>query len=254
MSGLALTLKNLFLPQFCQQCRMRLLTEENGYFCPTCWERSPRVIRPFCTVCGKPHPGMVGYGSPHNFPCADCREHAKPNRSLRRVYGAAVYAEAVEGAVKLLKFHGKVRLAKPLGELMAVFAREEMETDEYDLIMPVPLHRVRERHRGFNQSRLLAERILGEFPNATLDESLKRIRPTQVQSRISDPADRKKNVVGAFAVEQGIHLKGRRILLIDDVVTTAGTVRECAKALRKADAAFVDVLAAALAVKKPILT
>ncbi len=242
--GLRLTLKNLFLPIFCKQCGLRLLTEENGFFCPTCWEMSRRVQRPFCIVCGRPHAGAVGFGSLSNFPCADCRERGQ--RPFRRIYGASVYENAIEEAVKLMKFHGKQRMARPLAGLMLEFAEREMERDAYDLLIPVPLHKIRERERGFNQSRLLAEAVLAGFPKAHLDESLKRIRPTRVQSRLKDPEERRANVIGAFAVV-GDGLAGKTILLIDDVVTSGGTTSECAAALRRAGAAAVDVFAAALA-------
>lgn len=246
----ALALKNLLFPIFCVQCRRRLLNDENGYFCPTCWDASPRVDRPFCTVCGRPHTGAVGLGTRSNFPCGRCLADTDP-RPYRRIYGAARYAAAVEEAVKLLKFHGKTRLAGPLAAIMADFAREELDTAQYDFLVPVPLHRVRERARGFNQSRLLAVELLPAFPNARLDESLKRIRPTRVQSRLTGPRERAANIRGAFAVEGGDALRGATVLLVDDVVTTSGTAAECAAALGRAGAAAVDVFAAALAVAHP---
>lgn len=241
-----LTVKNLFLPIFCKICGCRLLTEENGYFCPTCWELSPRVERPFCTLCGRPHAGVIGFGSLSNFPCADCRERAsRGGLPFRRMYGAALYDGAVKEAIKLFKFYGKRGLARPLGALMAEFAEREIECDAYDFIVPVPLHKVRERDRGFNQSRLLSQEILSVFPNARIDESLRRLRPTCVQSRLKTASERRANVVGAFAVE-GDRLAGSRVLLVDDVVTTSGTVSECAAALRRANAGAVDIFAAAL--------
>ncbi|HOE66574.1 MAG TPA: ComF family protein [Candidatus Hydrogenedentes bacterium] len=243
-----LTLKNLILPIFCKRCGIRLLTEENGFFCPVCWERSPRVERPFCTLCGRPHEGAVGFGTLHNFPCADCREVSARARPYGRIYGAAVYAGAVEDAIKLFKFGGRQRLARPLAAMMGEFVAREVETEQYDYLVPVPLHRVRERDRGFNQARLLMHELLPFFPNAKPDESLRRLRPTRVQSRLTNASERRANVVGAFGVQDGVHLRGKTALLIDDVVTTSGTVSECAKVLRKAGVSRVDVLAAALAV------
>lgn len=241
------SVKNLIFPIFCKECGERLFTEENGYFCAHCWESSPRIERPFCTCCGKPHPGLAGFGMPGNYPCAECRE--KPNRHIRRIYGAARYEGAVEAAVKLLKFAGRERLAKPLGALMLDFAQRELDMESYDLIVPVPLHKVRERDRGFNQSRLLAREVLPAFPHARLDESLRRIRPTRTQSKLKGP-ERHANVRGAFAVF-GDAVKGKTTLIIDDVVTTTGTVTACAAALRRANAGPVDVLAVALAVPDP---
>lgn len=242
-----LALKNLFLPMFCKRCDARLLTEENGYFCPTCWESSPRVCRPFCIRCGRPHKAAVGFMTRSNFPCEDCRD-LNGKGAFRRIYGAAHYAEAVEVAIKMLKFHDKPRLAGLLAGLMAEFAACEMDVEQYDFLVPVPLHRVRERDRGYNQSRLLVRELLTAFPRARMDESLRRLRPTRVQSLATSADERKRNIAGAFGVTPGSPLGGSTVLLVDDVVTTSSTVSECAQALRVAGVAAVDVLAAALAV------
>ena len=107
---------------------------------------------------------------------------------------------------------------------------------------------VRLRQRGFNQSLLLAEQVLPEFPRVALDSSLIRVRPTRAQSRLK-PKERAENVRGAFAVT-GDTVKKKTVLLVDDVVTTRETVTECARVLRRAGAARVDVLAFALAVPR----
>jgi len=239
-----LSIKNLIFPQFCHACHARLLTEDNGYFCPQCWESSPRVERPFCTTCGRPHTRAVGFGTQSNFPCAECRESPRPH--VRRMWGAAIYDGPIAEAIKLLKFAGKRKLAGPLGALLIEFAQAEMDQETYDRIVPVPLHPVRQRNRGFNQSELLARAVHTAFPAALLDPSLKRIRPTHTQSRLTGE-ERRHSLRGAFAVI-GDNLAGQRVLLIDDVVTTGGTVSECANALRRAKAAAVDVLAVALTV------
>jgi ComF family protein len=239
----ALTFKNLLLPIFCKRCGMRLLTEENGYFCPTCWEQSPRIERPFCTGCGRPHESMMGFGARQNFPCAACRE--KPPKHLRRIYGAMRYEDTLADAIRLFKFYDKPLLAAPLADVLRDFIAEELDPGQYDVLTPVPLHKVRLRERGYNQSELLARAIADCFPNATVDTSLTRIRPTRTQSRLAG-TQRRSNVKGAFAV-LGDGLKGKRVLLVDDVVTTSTTVSECARALKRAGATSVDVLAVALA-------
>jgi len=247
VSEWSLTLKNVFFPIFCQQCALRLLTDENGYFCPTCWESSPRIERPFCPICGKPHRAGVGLGTRSNFRCGPCSTAAKP-KPYDRALGAARYDAAVRMAIKLLKFNDKPRLCRPLGELMREQAELELECDHYDCLVPVPLHRVRRRDRGFNQSELLAREILPAFPNAVLDNSLARLRPTYVQSRLQTEKERRDSVRGAFGLVDGQNLKGKAVLLIDDVVTTGATIEECATVLKKGGASVVDVLAAALAV------
>ncbi len=245
-----LALKNIIVPVFCQnpQCGMRLLTEENLFFCPTCWEMSPKIEAPFCTICGKPHPTAVGFGPRGNFPCALCRKQPAP--PYRRIYGAMIYQDPIKKAIKLFKFNGRPGIAKYLGARMTDFAGQYMDVERYDCIVPVPLYRVRERERGYNQSRLLAQAIAPAFPRAEHNESLWRTRPTAVQSLLHSHAERIRNVAGAFAVKD-TSLAGKTVLLIDDVVTTRGTVTECARVLCEAGAESVDVFATAFAIDNP---
>lgn len=239
----SLTLKNILLPMYCKICHSRLLTEENLFFCPTCWEASPRIERPFCSFCGIPHQSLSGLGEKSNFPCADCRK--KPNPLVRRMWGCAQYEDAIAKGIRLFKFYDKATMADALGALMRDFAAREMDAEAYDCLVPVPLYPSRERERGFNQALLLTEELLPFFTTAQLDCSLYRIRPTRAQSTLKS-AERAENVRGAFAVE-GDSLKGKRVLLIDDVITTGGTVTECARAMKHAGALEVDAFAPALA-------
>lgn len=242
-----LTFKNLFFPIFCRQCDYPLLTQENGYFCPECWALPTRIERPFCTVCGRPQAARLGFGAVENFPCAACRSADAP--PYRSIFGAAAYEGAISEAIKLLKFHDRGGMAHLLAEIMMAFAEREMDCGQYDDLVPVPLHTVRRRTRGFNQAQLLAKGLLPAFPRARLNESLSRIRPTRTQSTIKDHKERRQNVVGAFAVNGEENFDGRTVLLIDDVVTSGGTVSECARALLRAGAVHVDVLAAALPIE-----
>ncbi len=242
-SAWSVALKNVFLPVFCRECGCALLTEENGFFCPACWARPERIERPFCCVCGRPHRERVGFGMAVDFRCMDCR--AARTEPYRRVWAACDYDGAIAEAIKRLKFNARPRLAGPLAEEIVAYAEREMDVGAYDALVPVPLHRVRRRARGFNQSELLAARVLPSFPRARLDTSLRRIRPTRTQSGLTSDAARRENVKGAFAVDSGRSFAGETVLLLDDVVTTGGTVAECAKALRRAGAKTVDVIAVA---------
>jgi ComF family protein len=242
--GWSLTLKNLFLPIFCRECGIALLTEENGFFCPHCWSNPERIERPFCTGCGRPHRERIGFGITDNFLCADCRRSG--SRPYRYAFAACDYDGAIAEAIKLLKFRDRPRLAGPLAEEALRFLEREVNTAAYDAVVPVPLHRVRLRWRGFNQSELVARRMMPAFPRARLDASLRRIRPTRTQSALEGAAARRANVQGAFAVDPGVTFKGETVLLLDDVMTTGGTVAECARALKRAGAETVDVMAVAV--------
>ncbi len=237
-----LAVKNLLLPMYCRACGARLLTEANCFFCPDCWESSVRIERPFCSLCGKPHQRMIGLGALSNYPCKECRE--RPNRHIQRIWGAAQYDGAVGAAIRLYKFRSKARLAQPLAEIMVAFAEMEMDFNQYDCLTPVPLYPTRLRERGFNQSLLLAGALSDAFGVET-NQSLVRIRPTRAQSRLKTE-ERAMNVRGAFAVTDDA-FKGKRVLLIDDVITTGGTITECARAMKRAGAKSVEAFAVALA-------
>ncbi len=244
----SLTLKNLFLPIFCRECGIALLTEENGFFCPHCWMKPERIQRPFCTGCGRPHRTRAGFGATDNFLCEDCRETTRP---YRFAFAACDYDGAISEAIKLLKFGDRARLAGPLAEESMRFLEREVWVEAYDAVVPVPLHRVRQRWRGFNQAELIARRMMPLFPRARLDLSLRRIRPTKTQSRMDNAADRRANVRGAFAVDAAASFEGETVLLVDDVMTSGGTAAECAQALVRAGAACVDVAAVAVPVRSP---
>lgn len=243
----ALTLKNLVIPIFCRECGRRLLTEENPCFCPTCWERSPRIERPFCSVCGEPQAGRAGFGALQNFPCEKCR--SGPPRAFRRIYAAAVYDGAIGEAIRQLKFYEKRTLLPVLGELVRDFVEREMDAEQYEALIPVPLYPVRRRERGFNQSELLADELAESFPNAQTERVLRRVRPTAVQSRLKSPEARQANVLGAFSAPEPERIAGRTVLLIDDVVTSGSTVEECCRVLLAAGARVVDVLCVAIPVR-----
>lgn len=245
-----LALKNLLFPQFCKQCGMRILTEENAHFCPTCWGLSPRIEPPFCNICGRPHPkgvGLLTVESARIFPCGPCAS-SNEQRYYGRTVGAAIFDGPIAEAIKLLKFHGRINLVPPLASLLREAATSYLDTEAYEIITPVPLHRVRQRERGFNQSELLARAVLPLFTGARFEPLLYRVRPTRTQSLLENRSERMANVSGAFAIAEKVSSIHTTVLLVDDVVTSHGTVSECARVLRKAGAKRVDVLAVALAI------
>jgi ComF family protein len=153
------------------------------------------------------------------------------------VHAVGPYAGTLQEAIQRFKYHGQLPLARPLGELLASSVRHGA-TARPDLVVPVPLHVSRLRARGYNQSRELARHLGHQLKVPVAVDLLRRTRATAPQQEL-DAAARGSNVAGAFAVSG--RLPGRRILLVDDVLTTGATARECAGALRKAGAASVEV-------------
>jgi ComF family protein len=140
-------------------------------------------------------------------------------------------------AIRLFKYRKKVALADALGDLLR---RGCPDFPPADLLMPVPLHPARLREREFNQSLLLADRLNRRLRLRLSYDNLVRLRPTQAQTDLPRAA-RLKNLRRAFAVLRPGEVEGRRVILVDDVMTTGTTVNECAKALRRAGAAGVYV-------------
>ncbi|MGC8594912.1 MAG: ComF family protein [Candidatus Kryptoniota bacterium] len=151
-------------------------------------------------------------------------------------------------AIHMLKYAHAVSIAEPLGRFIAYAVINDEKLSNVDYIIPVPLHRARFRERGYNQSELIS-RVVGKELNLPLDTKiLIRTKYTETQTRLDLPA-RAVNVRGAFAVHRSRTgtIIGRSYLLIDDVITTGATIRECAKVLKSYGAANVYAASAAIA-------
>lgn len=217
-------------PPLCPACDERVNEEDCGV-CGQCRDELRPVGRPWCELCGKPfnQPGDI---------CPGCEE-LEP--LLARARSSYRFENVARQLVHQLKFDDRVELAKPLARMMYVTWSEALETERFDLILPVPLHAVRQRERGYNQSELLA-RELAELTNMPLEVyALERIRPTKTQTSL-DSQQRWQNVRGAFSVVRRDAVGGAKLLLIDDVATTCATGRACAEALSEAGASAVTLL------------
>jgi ComF family protein len=151
----------------------------------------------------------------------------------------------VREAIHAFKFGGKRALADPLGDLLAE-TRPVLPPGPLDLLVPVPLHRRRERDRGFNQSWLLARRLAWCWQVAALPDVLERPRRTLPQADLG-ATERRRNVHGAFRVKHPGAIRGCHVVLVDDIMTTGATAGECAALLEESGAAVVGVVAVARA-------
>lgn len=142
-------------------------------------------------------------------------------------------------AILLFKYGGRQSLGRHLGRLMVDAAESLFDPCEFDLLVPVPLHPSREQARGFNQAALLAKEVGRGWGLLVGHRLLRRVRATEAQS--GGRREREENVKGAFRVARPDRVEGRKLLLVDDVLTTGATVNECAKALVAAGAAEVAV-------------
>ncbi|TET06759.1 MAG: ComF family protein, partial [Candidatus Atribacteria bacterium] len=150
--------------------------------------------------------------------------------------------------IHLFKYYGEKKLAKPLGKLMVDYL---LKNDEFkkkvDLIIPVPLHKNDLKKRGFNQSVLLGK-VIGDYFSVPVGEKvLIKKKSTPFQVNLSKK-EREKNILRSFSVEKPEEIKGKNILILDDVFTTGSTVEECAKGLKEARAKNIYVLTLARSV------
>jgi ComF family protein len=193
----------------------------------------------FCVSCRTPF--LNAFPLDFEGRCALCRTGL---RGFDRAYCFGSYEGALRDLIHLYKYGRIKTLARPLGEfLSAALPREE----RFDAVTPVPLHWLRQYQRGFNQSEALAREIARRTGFAFV-RTLRRGRSTSAQAGLSNTA-RRKNVAGAFRCRRSVRragrLEGKRILLVDDVLTTGSTAAECALALKRAGAARVTVLTVA---------
>lgn len=238
-----LSLKNLFLPAFCRRCGVRILTEENLYFCADCWSTIEAVTEPRCPRCGRPHSVRVGFDPVESGICSEC---SAQKLWVENTCAAGIHEGVLRDAIHLLKFGRKRHIAGPLAVLLLERALAGVDHESYDFFAAVPLHRNRAKERGYNQAELIAEHVCARLPGANLRQLLRRVKDTPSFSKLG-AAERRAWIKNAFRPVGDVDIKKKRILLVDDVVTTGATTNECARVLRRAGAKSVDVLAVAVA-------
>lgn len=211
--------------------------------CRTCLEApQPLDAEYFCVDCRTPFQNPFPLDEQGR--CALCRNGL---RGFDAAYSFGAYEGVLRELIHLYKY-GRIRtLARPLGSLLvAALPRDE----KFDAVTPVPLHWRRQWQRGFNQSEILAREIARRC-GIPMVKALRRVRSTAAQASLSNTG-RRRNVAAAFAcrrfartAKNGGSVRGRRILLIDDVMTTGSTAAACALALKRAGASRVALLTVA---------
>jgi competence protein ComFC len=228
---------SLLYPATCTICGKNL--SAGRYLCDACETRVLRVVAPFCDKCSEPFHGSMASA----FTCANCAH--------RTIYfDAAVAAYRSRGIVREVihkfKYARQTHLRHLVGQwLRAGLDDKRLRDISFDLIVPVPLHPARQRERGFNQASLLAESLSAGIALRSTPV-LERIRYTTTQTTL-DRSERMENLRNAFRLRKKADVRGLRVLLIDDVLTTGSTLSECARVLKRAGAISVHAATAARA-------
>lgn len=247
------SLFNLVYPQFCHLCAAKVVRRADGVACDECWRRTrlldDRLVQ--CAKCANPltgypktHPltkreGLIDGANASPTNCHRCDEH---HYDLARAAG--IYENAL--AATIINLKSKPFVPSRLRELLvATFA--DAPFYDAELVVPVPLSRRRFQERGFNQAEILAE-ILSKETGLPLDlSSFIRAKHTNLHRAAMDRRARELTVENSFDVTRPAFIEGRKLLLIDDVLTSGATVSACAKVLKKHGAAGVYVFTVARA-------
>jgi ComF family protein len=231
VGGLLRATLDLALPQLCPACRA---TVEGRGLCAACWSKLSFITRPYCERLGipfvyDPGPGILSMEAIADPP------------SYNRARAAVRFDEVSRALVHALKYGDRLDLAPMMGRWVARAGRELL--GEADALVPVPLHWRRLWARRFNQSAMLAATISAESGVPIAAGALKRVKATVQQVGLSR-AERGDNIQGAFRVPDAgkAAVAGRRLVVVDDVLTSGATVEGCARALLRGGAANVDVL------------
>lgn len=211
------------LPPRCPGCGD--ITGQVDLFCTTCWG-SLQFLGGGCDRCG------LALSPGEESICLGCEQG---KGALNKARAALAYGDVPRSMVMRLKYGRKVAMARTMAGLMK---RHLAELDADALLVPVPLHRWRLWGRGFNQA-LLVARALGR---PVAPDLLRRTKATPKLKGMS-PSQRRRTVEQGFALRPGADIKGRSVILVDDVMTTGATAEACAKVLRRAGASRVELLA-----------
>ena len=222
---------DLALPALCPACREQV--RDSG-LCAPCWSKLSMIAPPYCERLGipfayDPGPGVLSMQAISDPP------------AYHRARAAVRYDDIARALVHALKYGDRIDLAPIMGRWMARAGRELLE--DADAMIPVPLHWRRLWARRFNQSALLAQAISRETGVAVSDTALRRVKATAQQVGLTQ-SERAQNVQGAFRVptNRKAEVAGRRIVLVDDVLTSGATSDACARALLRAGARNVDLV------------
>jgi len=245
-------LLSLAYPQPCRMCGRAVESWDDGVVCRACWE-DPKLTSlffdlPACAKCGAPFVGAAFEGAAHEPDSSNerfCNGCADMPFEVARSCGA--YSGALEASILFLK--SEPHVCPRLRDILSQTYLSNRSFLESDLVLAVPLHRLRQRERGFNQATIIARSLASRFDLAFDDSTLARTAHTDRHRAGIDAIDRAKSVERAFKVRQPRKVRGASVLLIDDLFTTGSTICAATGALLDAGAASVRVLTVARAVK-----
>jgi ComF family protein len=231
------TVMDLLYPRQCAACGGAAGDDGRRTICWDCVASLQWVVDPFCSLCGDPVDGAVGHG----YECSVCRRH-RPHFEAAR--SAMRYRGPLRAVMQAFKYNHVTSIERDLTDCLEACVRVQYPRAVFDAVTCVPLHPRKQRTRTYNQSALLAQGLGRRLRTDTWTRCLRRIKDDRSQTRLT-AVQRRGNVRGVFEACDAAWVKGRRMLLVDDVMTTGATVDECSRVLKKAGAASVHVVTVA---------
>ncbi|QSX05059.1 ComF family protein [Sedimentibacter sp. zth1] len=207
----------------CQICNIYDESINDNYICKDCYAELQKILSPFCIKCNK----GIDYNSEYGL----CKECIRKSRYFDAIRSPYYYKGNVKKLIHDYKYCNKPYYYKLFGKLLVDYMID-IDYTNFDFIISVPLHKIKQRKRGYNQSELIAKYISKKFSIPYLD-ILKRVNNTTKQSNLS-ASSRQINLKNAFAIKSNRFLntiKGKKILIVDDIFTTGTTINECSKIL-----------------------
>ncbi|MCQ2734798.1 MAG: ComF family protein [Alphaproteobacteria bacterium] len=227
---------NMILPPRCLKCG-QVLGAQNG-LCADCFKKISFIGEPLCYRCGRPFAAEMHLRSGVRLLCGACGKEKRPLFAMRR--SAFLYNDESKKLILDFKFKDKTFSAETLANILYGAGRD-IWPENPDVIIPVPIHWTRLLKRRYNQSALLVKYLSSRSAVSADYSSLVRQKNTVPQVQLVGAA-RRRNLLQAFAVKYPQNIKGKKIVLVDDVETTGSTLKECAKVLKKAGAAKIYAL------------
>lgn len=238
LRGLFQGLKDLIYPNCCLVCKNKIpAADQLQLICSGCWDKLEKNLPPFCASCGR---HLTPEAIEKNA-CPSCSK-CEADFYFDRAFSPCAYTGSIKRLIHEFKYSGKDYLGKPLGKLMNTFIQEYQLPIAYlDWVIPIPLHRSRQREREFNQAEILSQEIAREFNKKVSTDALIRVKPTMTQTQLTF-RERCQNIEQSFSVTKPELIKDTNLLLVDDVLTTGATSSEAAKCLKNAGAKKVLLL------------
>ena len=237
LAGLFSQVLDFCYPGRCAACDQGV--EPSSLLCAACDEEMGKLeAAPGCSWCGKPIPET-------GAPCPHCLGDGIAH--FDRVIRLGTFADPLKHLIHQMKYHRRWGIGEGLADRLLAQERVRAVLSETEMIIPVPLHRLRQVTRGYNQAEVIARRLAASSRKLRLARPVVRLRHTESQTALSSAQAREENLRNAFGLVSSKRVSGRHLVVVDDVMTTGATLRAVARALRPAKPASLSAIVLAIA-------